>query len=88
MAHSDPKTGIDFLALVEAEERDTPKDCHIHCMCWDHFGKCCDCGDTRFPLTVSGQTQPDGFFDEDDVIFDTRLRNKPLEALKPLTAQG
>lgn len=55
----------DAFEMFEAEDRDAPKDCHIHCMCWDKLGECCDCGDKK-PPNQSYRTQGDGFHEEEE----------------------
>lgn len=51
--------------MFEAEDRDVPKDCHIHCQCWDTQGECCDCGDKRTP-NHSYRSQGDGYHEAEN----------------------
>lgn len=55
----------DAFEMFNAEDRDVPRDCHIHCMCWDSGGECCDCGDKRPPDMRTIRSQADGFHEEE-----------------------
>lgn len=58
----------DAFEMFEAEDRDVPEDCHIHCMHWETKGHCCDCGDTREPIKsqLGVREQGDGFTEDED----------------------
>ena len=51
----------DAFEMFEAEDKDTPRDCHIHCTCWAEKGSCCECGDF-----VDVRMQGDGYTIEDE----------------------
>jgi len=59
--------------MFAQEDRDVPKDCHIHCMCWDGGGECCECHEVKGPEPMveaedkdDFRTQADGVFEEED----------------------